>query len=52
MVLIRFAERLPGDHLFDRKHPCFQAGNGALPDQITFEFAKRCKDMTDQLSGW
>ena len=28
----------------------FQAGNGALPDQITF--GERCEDMKDQLSGW
>jgi hypothetical protein len=30
----------------------FQASNSALPDQITFEFGKRCEDMKDQLSGW
>ena len=30
----------------------FQASNGALSDQITFEFGKRCEDMKDQLSGW
>jgi hypothetical protein len=31
---------------------CFQASNCALPDQITFEFCKRCEDMKDKLSGW
>src|SRR5213595_254384 len=30
----------------------FQASNGALPDQITFEFGERCEDMKDQLTGW
>jgi hypothetical protein len=30
----------------------FQASNGSLPDQITFEFGKRCEDMKDQLPGW
>jgi hypothetical protein len=31
---------------------CFQASNGAFPDQITFEFGERCEDMKDKLSGW
>jgi hypothetical protein len=30
----------------------FQASNGALPDQITFEFCKGCEGMKDELSGW
>ena len=25
----------------------FQTSNGALPDQITFEFGERCEDMKD-----
>ena len=29
----------------------FQAGNGALPDQIMFEFGERREVMKDQLSG-
>ena len=29
----------------------FQASNGALPNQITFEFGKRREDMKDKLSG-
>jgi hypothetical protein len=30
----------------------FKASNGGFPDQITFEFGERRKDMKDQLSGW
>lgn len=30
----------------------FQAGNGALPDQVTFEFGECREDVKEQLSGW
>jgi hypothetical protein len=53
MVLISLAESLAGRPPFrPRARAAFKPGNGALPDQITFEFGERGEDMKDQFSGW